>query len=664
MSEERVSRALSARAAELAQRLATLLEATCSPGSGAPAAAEFLRGWAESAIGAAPKTTARGPLDTLVERYGLCAAERDLLLLAGLPEEHEGLAGTFRSLHPRSEPWPTVGLAALLLGDSATACDTARDRPGLRRLLAEGRAVRYGLLRTGQEPTFYERGLAPAERLWDALHGHDAWPAAIGRVTVDEVPAGLDGWLALPAVERAVFALRSDDDRTLLLSTADDVIAGSRCAALARAAGRTLAGARVDATDRAAIALLCAHAAVRSAVPLLVLAAPPEAGRPVPALDTADLPGPVIVCAPPGAVRPVGRRPVLGVPIGPVRPDSQRGAWRAALPDLSAQAGLLTARHPLDPSLIAEVAADVRSLRLLSAPVSEPREISDVIRGRAGITLPPGVRLITPGPGWDRLVLPAEPSAQLHDAVARLEHASRVLDDWGFLDGARADRGVRLMFTGPPGTGKSLAAEVVATEIGTDLLIVDVSQVVSKWLGETEKNLAAVFDVAERTQAVLMLDEADALFASRTGITDSHDRYANLETSYLLQRMDRFDGLAVLATNLRQNIDAAFLRRLDFVVDFPLPDEPQRHELWKLHLPEPTWANDVYLPRLAALYPVPGGWIRNAAIAAAFLAAPSGGPICQEHLVHAMAREYAKAARPFPGRPATASKETAHERHT
>jgi hypothetical protein len=664
MSEERVSRELSARAAELAQRLAALLESTCSPESGAPAAVGFLRDWAEATIAAAPGTTHRGPLDALVERFGLCAAERDLLLLAGLPEEHEGLAGTFRSLHPRSEPWPTVGLAALLLGDSTAAADAAQDRPGLRRLLAEGRAVRHGLLRTGHEPTFYERTLAPAERLWDALHGHDAWPMAIGRVTVDEVPAGLDGWLALPAVKRAVLALRSGDDRTLLLSTSDDVIAGSRCAALARAAGRTLTGARVDATDRAAIALVSAHAAARSAVPLLVLPAPPEGGRPVPALDTADLPGPVIVCAPSGAVRPVGRRPVLGVPLGPVSPGSQRGAWQAALPDLSEQAGLLTARHPLDPSLIAEVAADVRSLRLLSAPVSEPREISDVIRGRAGITLPPGVQLITPGPRWDRLVLPDEPRDQLRDAVARLEHASLVLDDWGFLDGARADRGVRLMFTGPPGTGKSLAAEVVATAVDTDLLIVDVSQVVSKWLGETEKNLAAVFDVAERTQAVLMLDEADALFATRTGITDSHDRYANLETSYLLQRMDRFDGLVVLATNLRQNIDAAFLRRLDFVVDFPVPDEPQRLQLWELHLPEPTLDDDVNLNRLAALYPVPGGWIRNAAIAAAFLAAPSDGPIHQEHLVHAMAREYAKAARPFPGRPATVSKETAHERHT
>ena len=150
---------------------------------------------------------------------------------------------------------------------------------------------------------------------------------------------------------------------------------------------------------------------------------------------------------------------------------------------------------------------------------------------------------------------------------------------------ARADRGVRLLFTGPPGTGKSLAAEVVATEAATDLLVVDVSRVVSKWLGETEKNLAAAFDVAQRTQAVLFLDEADVTFGTRTEISDAQDRYANLETAYLLQRLDSFDGLAVLATNLRQNIDAAFVRRMDFVIDFPLPDEAVPAGLWKLHLP-------------------------------------------------------------------------------
>jgi len=248
-------------------------------------------------------------------------------------------------------------------------------------------------------------------------------------------------------------------------------------------------------------------------------------------------------------------------------------------------------------------------------------------------------------------VLPEESAWQLRDAVGRLEQQSIVLDDWGMRDSAHATRGARLLLTGPPGTGKSLAAHAIATAIATDLLVVDVSRVVSKWLGETEKNLAAVFDAAERTQSVLFLDEADALFGARTEISDSHDRYANVETAYLLQRFDRFDGLAVLATNLRQNIDPAFLRRMDFVVDFPMPDAAGRAELWTLHLPPAVLADDVDLPALARLYAVPGGWIRNAAIAAAFVAAALGERIAQRHLVGAMRREYAKASLTFPCEP-------------
>jgi SpoVK/Ycf46/Vps4 family AAA+-type ATPase len=278
-------------------------------------------------------------------------------------------------------------------------------------------------------------------------------------------------------------------------------------------------------------------------------------------------------------------------------------------------------------------------------------EISAMIRARASVALPVGVAMFTPDVPWERLVLPHEPKTQLTDAVARLALGPLVLDEWGLRDRARANRGVRLLFSGPPGTGKSLAAEVIATAAATDLLVIDVSQIVSKWLGETEKNVSAAIDAAERTQAVLFFDEADALFAKRTEVTDAHDRYANLETSYLLQRLDRFEGLAVLATNLRHNIDAAFLRRMDFVAEFALPDLECRREMWMLHLPAQMLAGDVDLDILARMYPVPGGWIRNAAIDAAFLAAGSDGQIGQDHLVTAMRREYLKAALPFPGEP-------------
>jgi hypothetical protein len=646
--QEWASLLLSEQAADLARRVAALLLSTSSAESGGADAAGFFRRWADAAGGGHPGPERRGPLDHLVERFGLSTEERDLLLLAGLPEEHEGLASTFRLLHPRTDSRCTVGIAALVLG-------LEEDRARLRRLLAAGPLVRHGLVQVTGDGTLYERSLVPADRLWDALHGHDAWPAGIRRVAVHGPVVGLEHWLNLPAARQAVSALRSAEDRTLLVPAGDDVVAVSRCVALAAAVERPLVGGHVNADDPAGAALVVAHAAARDAVPMLMLPVPAEGGpAPAPSLDLQGMPGPVLVGAPPGSARPAGYRPVLVVPLGPIRPNDHRQAWRAAVPELAEQVSALAARHPIDPALTAQVAADVRSRQRLSGGTAELPEISGVIRARAGVSLPAGVDLATPSVQWSRLVLPDEPTAQLRDAVARLDHESLVLDDWGYLTGARADRGVRLLFTGPPGTGKSLAAEVVASAIGTDLLVVDVSRVVSKWIGETEKNLAAIFDVAERTQAVLLLDEADALFGMRTEISDAHDRYANLETAYLLQRLERFDGLAVLTTNLRQNIDPAFVRRMDFVVEFGLPDQPRRDQLWRLHLPEATLADDVRVDLLARLYPVPGGWIRNAAIAAAFLAAPAGGPIHEYHLVRAMRREYAKAMRPFPGEPVPA----------
>jgi SpoVK/Ycf46/Vps4 family AAA+-type ATPase len=204
------------------------------------------------------------------------------------------------------------------------------------------------------------------------------------------------------------------------------------------------------------------------------------------------------------------------------------------------------------------------------------------------------------------------------------------------------------------------------------LLIVDLSRVVSKWIGETEKNLAEVFNCAEqRARSVLLFDEADALFGKRTEISDAHDRYANLETAYLLSRLERFEGLTILSTNLRRNIDPAFMRRLEFIVDFDLPDRDQRLAIWKCHVPDASLlADDVDLAELASHYPLVGGLIRNAAVAAAFLAAaedegfadPAGEVsrrdfqrITRAHLLRAIQREYEKVGQAFPGLPAGVS---------
>jgi hypothetical protein len=643
---ELMSRALTARAARVVRRLADLLDEQCSEQSGARQTAAFLRGWAGDTQVDDPRADVpMQPLDLLTAHYALTDADVDLILLAGLPEEHEGLAVTMRSLHPHGEARVSAGLAALMLGARTS------DRASVRRLLTEGAAVRNGLVDLAGPGTLFERSLLCPDRLWDALHGHDGWPAGLDRVPVGAAPPGLGRWLSQAPVRRAVDALRDEADRTLLITCPDETVALGRCAALAAAAGVAVAAARVEPADAPAWQLLQAHAAARGAVPVAVISGPPPETGVIAAqlLTRRVMAGPVLVCATGGSLRVAPDRAVLPVPVDPVSTADHRDAWRHALPHLAEHAAELAARHPIDPAHTAAVALDARSQSGLADGAVGLRDVSALIRARAALSLPAGVQLVTPHVPWERLVVRDEAGLQLRDAVARLAHQSVVLDDWGMRERARASRGARLLFTGPPGTGKSLAAEAVATAAATDLLVVDVSRVVSKWIGETEKNLAGIFDAAERTQAVLFLDEADALFGARTEITDAHDRYANLETAYLLQRLDRFDGLAVLATNLGHNVDPAFQRRMDFVVDFPLPDLASRREMWRLHLPVAVLDEDVDIETLARLYPVPGGWIRNAAIAAGFLAAAGGERIGQPHLNAAVRREYDKAALPFPG---------------
>jgi SpoVK/Ycf46/Vps4 family AAA+-type ATPase len=218
-----------------------------------------------------------------------------------------------------------------------------------------------------------------------------------------------------------------------------------------------------------------------------------------------------------------------------------------------------------------------------------------------------------------------------------------VLGDWGFQGRIAAGRGLAALFAGPPGTGKTMAAGVIANQLGLDLYRIDLSQVVSKYIGETEKNLARIFAEAESSNAVLLFDEADALFGKRTEIGDAHDRYANIETSYLLQRMEDYEGIAILASNLRQNMDEAFLRRLRFVVEFPFPDAAHRLHIWQRHLrTDAPLDGDLDLPLLAERVAVSGGNIRNIVLAAAFLAAGEGQPIGMAHLLRAARREYEK----------------------
>jgi hypothetical protein len=252
-------------------------------------------------------------------------------------------------------------------------------------------------------------------------------------------------------------------------------------------------------------------------------------------------------------------------------------------------------------------------------------------------------RRIVPRRSWEDLVVPEDSRQQLAEICAGARGRRRVHDEWGFERKLALGAGLNVLFAGPSGVGKTMSAEIVAGELGLDLFAVDLSCVVSKYIGETEKNLALVFDEAESTNCVLFFDECDALFGKRTEIKDAHDRYANIEVNYLLQRVDQYEGIVILATNLRSNLDAAFTRRIRYAVEFPFPEAQHREQIWRRVFPEETpVASDVDMEFLARQFKLTGGSIRNIAVNAAFLAASNGGRVGMKHLIHATRRELQK----------------------
>lgn len=592
-------------------------------------------------------------LRQLRDQLSLAPVEIDLFLLAAMPDEHEGYASVLRAVHPRGVPRPTVGLAAQLF------CEAASERVALREVLELGEGVRSGALVVERDGPFFERSLTLADSLWPVVHGLNVWPDVI-RAHAEATPTpsttSLDEWLATRAARRACAAIRAAEPRLVLVVAESEEAACRRAAALAAAAGASAVTIEANVFDPAsrgdALRLGIVHAVARGAIPILRV---PSSGLGASIDDAPDFPnidGPMIVCATSPAVVARATRPVITVVAERLTSSARVRLWRTLLPELADDAPVLASRYALEPHTVDRVCADARSASRLTGAAISLDDIATSVRTRAALSLSAGVKQVHAAASWNHLVLAADRTARLQEAVDRLRHQPRVLDEWGFLAQRAGARGVRMLFAGPPGTGKTLAAEVLATALGVDLLIVDISRVVSKWIGETEKNLSEVFDTAERAQAVLLFDEADALFGRRTDVSDAHDRYANLETAYLLSRLERFEGLAILSTNLRQNIDPAFARRLEFILDFDEPTASEREALWRCHIPERApIAPDVRFGDLAAEYPIVGGLIRNAAVAAAFLATADRSPITRHHFVHAIRREYDKVGRAFPTAP-------------
>ncbi|MGW2637906.1 ATP-binding protein [Streptomyces sp. NPDC001348] len=651
---------LLARLAALRERVALLVEHRSADD---PTAADPLRGLylSEEAVrhllrpaGPLPPVPPPGPagppddrLAALSARLGLTELDATLLLVALAPD----LDRTFEPLYGYlnddvSRRRATVALTLDLCGIPAhSAAARARLHP-------TAPLPALGLLMVEEpERPFLGRSLRVPDRVVAHLLGDDTPDAALAG-QLHPMPAA-----PAPHAEDA----EGEGDFILVVR---------------RLAARLVGGAPLTAylrEGREGDGLACAAAALRSAdVPALRFSGPTErvpellrearlAGCAVVVTGLPDQPDPLVrelAAAPDVTVLVAGPRPydphwcdhdplVLEVPR---RPAGAVRAWSAALGeepgfDLAA----VVAPYHLSEEGIARAARAAQGLAGFDGAPLSPAHLRLAARQQSASGLERHARRIRPAVDWSDLVLPDRPLTQLRELALRARHRDRVLGDWRLSAGGGRGRGVLGLFAGESGTGKTLSAEVVAAELGLDLYVVQLSSVVDKYVGETEKNLERIFTEADRTDAVLLFDEADAVFGKRSEVKDSHDRYANMESAYLLQRLESFDGIALLTTNLRANIDEAFTRRLDLVVDFPFPDAGQRLALWRHSLSHVPSADDIGLGAVAADFELAGGSIRSAVVTAAYLAAGRDGLVGTADLLEGARREYRKAGRLLPG---------------
>ena len=571
--------------------------------------------------------------------FGLDPLEQDLLVLAAAPaiDPRFGLVYGFLA-DDMTRRALTPALAQRILADRGAGLVTLRAICEPR-----GRLMRHALLAPAGEGPLLASTLACDEHLIDLLMGRDCPdPALLGLAHAEDIDADTAAQYGLEPLGRDPVALaeRPGDD-PLLWALAAARGAGLGVLRLDWSAWSTLADAALP--GQLSRALREARLAAR-AVLLRGWEAAPAWVR-MRAAELADL-APLVVTGDAQGWIEAGLM-AIGRDCEAPPADARAAAWREAIagraadPNLAAELGA-TFAIPFDQ--MCEVARQAAA-----APADGFDEaLREAARRRAGQSLKHLAERLPTAQGLEALVLPPQPLAALGDLISARATGVRVLNDWGFGEVYARRPGLVALFAGPPGTGKTMAAGVVAHTLDIDLYRIDLSAVVSKYIGETERNLERIFQAAEHATAVLFFDEADALFGKRSEVQDAHDRYANIEVSYLLQRIERFDGVAILATNLRQNLDGAFLRRIDFVIDFPMPQASDRLRLWrKLGETRAPLAEDIDLAVLAERYELSGGAIRNCAIAAAHAAAREEAAIAMRHLVSAVAREFIKQGQPL-----------------
>jgi MoxR-like ATPase len=604
----------------------------------------------------------------LALQFGLSEAEVDLLLIGLAPELEPHYETLFAYLQDDvTRKRPSINLALNLI------CRGEREKLFARRMFSAGAPlIHFQLLQLEDEaqdrdPIFLRKFLK--------------LPDTVRRYLLDEpmmaAPRATDATQHEAALQEI-----SDDSRTAIEAVIEAILRGGLTQAFVRLRGNdeTALNAAVEilaaalnrgvvrfevsptAGDSAAVVRAIRDSALFNGLLAIwsrTSAAQPDATKSNAAEaqlwpELARIQDPVVLAGSPTSFStppPELAMRVWTLDVAPPGFPSRRDSWQQAIaaagangdPDVLADSfyfGRLRIRQAVD------LASSQAALRDPNHPVPNQADLAAAARSLATPNLGRYAVAITPKATWGDLILPPDKKAQLLAFANRTRYRRRVHDEWGFAEKMSRGKGNSALLTGPPGTGKTMAAEALANHLGLALMQIDISQVVSRYVGEAEFNLSVIFREAEHTQTLLFFDEADSLFGKRFETKDAHDHYANLEVNYLLQRIEQYEGTVVLASNFQKNIDEAFLRRMQEVIEFPVPDETQREAIWRKHFPKAApLAPDVDIPFLAKQFKLTGGNIKNIVFTAAFAAAEDNGAIGMSHLVAALRTEMLKQGR-------------------